>query len=142
MANLGMIIKATIKKHAKDYPNETDLTGYDITKEIKATSRHSHQQVYREIAKLIEEGEIERYGVPQSGRPDKAPCRLTAKAVTRERTLTMTNFARTSVCYSLIVEDIENGTQNFSDYIESMSRFERRLLKKFEAKKNPPQVTG
>lgn len=57
-------------------------TGYAITKEFDAVAgyfwRASHQQVYRELAALTEEGWVRFKDVAQAGRPDKKVYAITA----------------------------------------------------------------
>ncbi|WP_434358050.1 PadR family transcriptional regulator [Parasalinivibrio latis] len=52
-----------------------DVTGYDITKEFSNSIGYfwkaSHQQVYRELNKLLEQGAVECHIVPQQGKPDR-----------------------------------------------------------------------
>ena len=52
-----------------------DLTGYDITKNFETVYAHfwraSHQQVYRELARLSMEGLVTAKAVAQRGKPDK-----------------------------------------------------------------------
>lgn len=57
-------------------------TGYAITKEFDAVAgffwRASHQQVYRELAALADEGLVRFKDVAQEGRPDKKVYAITA----------------------------------------------------------------
>lgn len=52
-----------------------DATGYDITKEFSATIGYfwkaSHQQVYRELNKMAEQGLVTCVLEPQDGKPDR-----------------------------------------------------------------------
>lgn len=52
-----------------------EMTGYEITKDFEAVYVHfwraSHQQVYRELARLNEDGRVTVKAVAQEGRPDK-----------------------------------------------------------------------
>lgn len=72
--SLKMLILAIVE--AK--PN----TGYGITKEFDAVAgyfwRASHQQVYRELASLAEDGLVRFKEVAQEGRPDKKVYAITA----------------------------------------------------------------
>lgn len=58
-------------------------TGYEVTRKFDSTLGHfwkaSHQQVYRELAKLETEGLVACHEIAQEGRPDKKRYRLTAK---------------------------------------------------------------
>lgn len=59
------------------------LTGYDITKRFDEVLgyfwRASHQQVYRELKGLVDEGLARFRTVPQQGKPDKKLYAITAK---------------------------------------------------------------
>lgn len=52
-----------------------DATGYDITKEFSSSIGYfwkaSHQQVYRELNKMAQEGLLTSVLVPQDGKPDR-----------------------------------------------------------------------
>ena len=52
-----------------------EMTGYEITKDFEAVYVHfwraSHQQVYRELARLNQDGRVTVKAVTQEGRPDK-----------------------------------------------------------------------
>jgi len=52
-----------------------EMTGYEITKDFEAVYVHfwraSHQQVYRELARLNKDGQVTVKVVAQEGRPDK-----------------------------------------------------------------------
>ena len=72
--SLRMLILAIVEAQ----PN----TGYTITKEFDAVAgyfwRASHQQVYRELAALADEGLVRFREVSQQGRPDKKVYAITA----------------------------------------------------------------
>jgi PadR family transcriptional regulator AphA len=52
-----------------------DMTGYEITKDFEAVYVHfwraSHQQVYRELARLKKDGRVTVKVIEQEGKPDK-----------------------------------------------------------------------
>jgi PadR family transcriptional regulator AphA len=52
-----------------------EMSGYEITKDFEAVYVHfwraSHQQVYRELARLHEDGRVTARVVAQEGKPDK-----------------------------------------------------------------------
>ena len=58
-------------------------TGYEVTRRFDSTLGHfwkaSHQQVYRELARLEADGLVTFREIAQEGRPDKKRYRLTAK---------------------------------------------------------------
>lgn len=58
-------------------------TGYEVTRKFDSTLGHfwkaSHQQVYRELARLEADGLVTFREIAQEGRPDKKRYRLTAK---------------------------------------------------------------
>ena len=66
---------------------EQDLTGYDITKKFSQNEgfywKASHQQVYRELAKLEETKEVKFYTHPQTSKPDKKIYFITDKGQER-----------------------------------------------------------
>lgn len=72
--SLRMLILAIVEAQ----PN----TGYTITKEFDAVAgffwRASHQQVYRELAALADDGLVRFREVSQQGRPDKKVYAITA----------------------------------------------------------------
>jgi DNA-binding PadR family transcriptional regulator len=57
-------------------------SGYDLTKEFDGSVgffwKATHQQIYRELAKLEEQGYVTAEAVVQQGRPDKKLYRMTA----------------------------------------------------------------
>jgi PadR family transcriptional regulator AphA len=56
-------------------------TGYDLTKSFEEVAgffwQASHQQVYRELSRMLEEGLVESKEIEQQGRPDKKIYSLT-----------------------------------------------------------------
>jgi PadR family transcriptional regulator AphA len=61
------------------------LSGYEITKNFEAVYSHfwraSHQQVYRELARLHESGRVTAKVVTQRGRPNKNVYTLTKQGI-------------------------------------------------------------
>ncbi|MCG7586856.1 PadR family transcriptional regulator, partial [Photobacterium sp. OFAV2-7] len=58
---------------------EQPRTGYDLTKLIKKSPWHaSHQQVYRELARLERKMMVTSKEIPQQGKPDKKSYSITA----------------------------------------------------------------
>jgi PadR family transcriptional regulator, regulatory protein AphA len=55
--------------------HEAPATGYDLTQRFRGRLAHvwsaSHQQVYRELGKLHEEGKLAMTEVPQTDKPDR-----------------------------------------------------------------------
>lgn len=62
---------------------DTARSGYDLTKEFDSSVGYfwsaTHQQIYRELAKLEDQGAIVSEVVPQTGRPDKKLYHLTER---------------------------------------------------------------
>ena len=62
-----------------------EMTGYEISKDFDAVYRHfwraSHQQVYRELARLNKGGEVSAKVVAQEGRPDKKVYAITKRGL-------------------------------------------------------------
>ena len=65
---------------ASDLLHRGPATGYDLTKTFDQGLGHfwqtTHQQVYREMAKLLSEGLVEAAKIAQAERPDKKVYRL------------------------------------------------------------------
>ncbi len=61
---------------------EDDMSGYELAKAFDVSLgffwHASHQQIYRELHKLVDKGLLDRETVPQRGKPDKIIHRLTA----------------------------------------------------------------
>jgi DNA-binding PadR family transcriptional regulator len=61
------------------------MTGYEITKDFEAVYVHfwraSHQQVYRELARLNKDGRVTLKEVVQAGRPDKKVYAITKRGL-------------------------------------------------------------
>jgi DNA-binding PadR family transcriptional regulator len=61
------------------------MTGYEITKDFEAVYVHfwraSHQQVYRELARLNKDGRVTLKVVAQGGRPDKKVYAITKRGL-------------------------------------------------------------
>lgn len=55
--------------------NESQATGYELTQTLKERMGNvwnaSHQQTYRELARLLEQGAVTFRDVPQSDKPDR-----------------------------------------------------------------------
>lgn len=62
-----------------------EMTGYEITKDFEAVYVHfwraSHQQVYRELARLNKDGRVTLKVVAQAGRPDKKVYAITKRGL-------------------------------------------------------------
>jgi DNA-binding PadR family transcriptional regulator len=62
-----------------------EMTGYEITKDFEAVYVHfwraSHQQVYRELARLNKEGQVTVKVVAQESRPDKKVYAITKRGL-------------------------------------------------------------
>jgi DNA-binding PadR family transcriptional regulator len=62
-----------------------EITGYEITKDFEAVYVHfwraSHQQVYRELARLNKDGRVTLKVVAQEGRPDKKVYAITKRGL-------------------------------------------------------------
>lgn len=62
-----------------------EMTGYEITKDFEAVYVHfwraSHQQVYRELARLSKDGQVTVKVVAQEGRPDKKRYAITKRGL-------------------------------------------------------------
>ncbi len=62
-----------------------EMTGYEITKDFEAVYVHfwraSHQQVYRELARLHEDGRVTSKVIVQEGKPDKKIYAITKRGL-------------------------------------------------------------
>ena len=62
-----------------------EMTGYEITKDFEAVYVHfwraSHQQVYRELARLNKDGQVTVKKVAQESRPDKKVYAITKRGL-------------------------------------------------------------
>lgn len=62
--------------------HEEPATGYDLTRNFRTRMANvwnaSHQQIYRELSKMTEEGLLDVEEVPQESRPDRKLYRLSA----------------------------------------------------------------
>ena len=65
--------------------HEQPATGYDLTRNFRTRMANvwnaSHQQIYRELAKMTEEGLLQVEDVPQDGRPDRKLYRLSQAGI-------------------------------------------------------------
>jgi DNA-binding PadR family transcriptional regulator len=84
------------------------MTGYEIARSFDQSLSHfwhaSHQQIYRELARLNKDGLVVFRSVAQSGRPDKKRYSLTSsgRAALRKWVATATNTPRPR--YDLLVK--------------------------------------
>jgi len=62
-----------------------EMTGYQITKDFEAVYVHfwraSHQQVYRELARLNKDGRVTLKEIAQEGRPDRKVYAITKRGL-------------------------------------------------------------
>ncbi len=62
-----------------------EMTGYEITKDFEAVYVHfwraSHQQVYRELARLHKDGRVTSKVIAQDGKPDKKIYAITKRGL-------------------------------------------------------------
>lgn len=64
LSNLQLVMMAEISQEAS--------TGYDLSKSLLDKGwKASHQQIYRDLAKLYKQGVVSLEEIPQSGKPDK-----------------------------------------------------------------------
>jgi len=84
------------------------MSGYEITKTFETVYSHfwraSHQQVYRELARLSEEGRVSAKEIAQEGKPDKRTYTITRRGLDelREWVLSPTEAPRPQ--YDLLVK--------------------------------------
>lgn len=126
MNNLQSVIKAIL------LTIDAPISGYDITKMIQDKTGNTHQQVYRELAKLAKLDGVLVELVPQEDKPDKKMYSLTDKEFDQCRVTTKpklySDYRKTNLAYKILVRDILDGTNNFDDYIKVMNEAECSFL--------------
>lgn len=129
MSTVGNILMTLIEQ------NEEPITGYSLTKKLGPTTKHAHQQIYRELAKLQRKGWIACRIVPQEGKPDRKEFVTTPYAEYEDIVVTATPFYRTQASYSLFAQDVADETEYFADYVYYMQLAERRILQRIAKEK-------
>jgi PadR family transcriptional regulator, regulatory protein AphA len=117
-----------------------DMTGYEITKTFETVYAHfwraSHQQVYRELARLSAEGRVNAKVVIQQGRPDKKIYTITERGLKdlRQWVVAQTDFPRPQ--YDLLVKLLACHIVDrdaFRSELERVRRFAQEWLRTLRA---------
>lgn len=103
-----------------------EITGYGIFKILEHKTKHSHQQIYRELKILNRNGDVSYRDVPQTGKPDRKAYRLKGTQRCSEP-VKMTNFRKCSMAYKILDNDLKHGANNFDLYVETMEKAEHQL---------------
>lgn len=124
--NLQTIIKAYLLKHEA-------ATGYDISLYLKDKTGHKTQQIYRELSSLVKQGVLKFEAIKQSDKPDKKIYSF-AKPQDELNVLATkeSDFRKTSAAYSLLVKDIMFGSDEFNEYVKTMSYVEEKFIESVE----------
>lgn len=124
--NLKTIILAYINKHGS-------ATGYDVTRYLKGKTNHSHQQVYKEIKQLEAKGLFISSVEPREGKPSVKVYRYAHKGdAFAYPCAEKSDFSKTPIACSLVVDDILNGTNNIEQYLIDMTVAEALSIRVME----------
>lgn len=115
MNKLSNIVQAVIVK------SPVPITGYDIAKLLASKTKHSHQQVYRELAKLRNTALVHTELVKQSDKPDKLLYSVNKSVGMLPTYSTDVDFTKSDLAASLLIHDIINGTDFFDKYISKVT---------------------
>ena len=84
------------------------MSGYEITKTFETVYSHfwraSHQQVYRELARLSEDGRVSAKAVTQQGKPDKKIYTITRRGLDELRQWVLSPTEAPRPQYDLLVK--------------------------------------
>ncbi len=123
MSSLNLVIRAIIGK------SNAPISGYDIAKAIKDKTGNSHQQIYRELAKIAKGDGVKVELVKQQDKPDKKLYSYTDKPEVLALDYGNTgDYSKTKLAYEILVDDILNGTDRYSDYIAAMKEAESKFI--------------
>jgi PadR family transcriptional regulator, regulatory protein AphA len=120
-----------------------EMTGYEITKDFEAVYVHfwraSHQQVYRELARLHKDGRVTSKVIAQDGRPEKKVYAITKRGLEELRHWILAPTEPQRSRYDLLVkllgshvvdrrafqvelERVRAGAQEWLDMLKAMRR--------------------
>lgn len=114
------------------------ITGYDLTKEIAGTVKNSHQQVYRDAAKLLKDGFLSSKKVPQEGKPDRKEYTITQLGIDalesiNAQDIDLDNFNRGNLMTAIMTStDNDALLKNLEKYKSKQSRNSKLLANKTE----------
>ncbi len=113
MNNLQKIIVTYLLKNPES-------TGYEITSYLSNKTKHSHQQVYRELRSMAKAGVTFLETIPQTGKPDKVI--YTMCDGPDIDCFKATNFDKTETACSMVVGEINGNKGLFQKYIDHMKK--------------------
>ena len=123
MSNLNVVLQAIISK------SEAPISGYDITKLIKDKTGNSHQQIYRELAKIAKRSDVKVDVVKQDDKPDKKMYSFIDDSDWFVfESGNKGDYSKTKLAYEILVNDILSGTDNYSGYINAMREAEETFV--------------
>lgn len=110
-----------------------EASGYDIAKYISTTTGNSHQQIYRTLGVLENQGYVVHTIYPQEGKPDRKVYTIAdrAKVVNwlSDNIGTESDFHKTATSYTLACLDLKSKHPIFhSEYIKAMKKAEADFL--------------
>ena len=73
--------------------NQSSITGYDLSKQILNCWKSTHQQIYRDLNKMMNAGDIHCHLEPQSRRPDKKIYSITEQGKTTLSNMQVADYA-------------------------------------------------
>lgn len=110
-----------------------EASGYDIAKYMSTTTGNSHQQVYRTLSYLENQGYVVHTVYPQEGKPDRKVYTIADRAKVANwlanNTGYLTDFSKTKTSYTLACLDLKSKQPVLhSEYIKAMKKAEADFL--------------
>jgi PadR family transcriptional regulator, regulatory protein AphA len=107
-----------------------EMTGYEITKDFEAVYvyfwRASHQQVYRELARLHKDGRVTSKVIAQSGRPDKKVYAITKRGLEELRRWILAPSEAPRPQYDLLVKLLGSHVVDRRAFQQELERIRAR----------------
>jgi DNA-binding PadR family transcriptional regulator len=107
-----------------------EMTGYEITKDFEAVYVHfwhaSHQQVYRELARLNKDGRVTLKEVAQEGRPDKKVYAITKRGLEELRRWIVEPTEPPRAQYDLLVKLLGSHVVDLGAFQQEIERIRVR----------------
>jgi DNA-binding PadR family transcriptional regulator len=107
-----------------------EMTGYEITKDFEAVYVHfwraSHQQVYRELARLNKDGRVTVKKVAQESRPDKKVYAITKRGLEELRRWIVEPTEPPRAQYDLLVKLLGSHVVDRSAFQSELERIRAR----------------
>ncbi|WP_328185938.1 PadR family transcriptional regulator [Marinobacter sp. OP 3.4] len=116
--------------------HEQPATGYDLTRNFRTRMANvwnaSHQQIYRELSKMTEEGLLAMEDVPQDGRPDRKLYRLSDAGIAALENWLSTPQGRPPTRDPLLVKLFGGDLVDPASLREEIERQRRNWLEELE----------